>query len=156
MLLVTPQASVSFLPNMIPGTPTYPAPAAFTPGPERWVSNQHETAPKAMCGSLATMGAPLTDFWGATTQLLLPMPSSGSPTTSPTASAPMRADGYEPVGTMLSSSASPVMNALRSGPLPSTRFANSGMAMMGRRPVRYQRNSCQMAAESTGDHASGS
>ena len=109
-----------------------------------------------MCGSLATIGEPLADLRPETTQLLLPIPSSGSPTTSPTGTSPVRDGGYEPLGTMLSSSASPVMKSSNSAPSPSVRFARSGMAMMGRRPVRYQRNSCQMATESSDVHSCGS
>ena len=88
MLLVRPQAVRSFLPNMMPGTPAYPAPTVLKPAPDRWTWYQHDTLPKAMWGSLASMGSPESESTPPITQLLLPSPSSGSLTTSPTLSPP--------------------------------------------------------------------
>ena len=86
-------------------------PVTLNEPPASVTSYQHDTAAKAMCGSLATSGLPVVDRDPAMTQLLLPTPSSGSPTAAPTGCVPTGAAGYDPGGRMLSSSASPSRNA---------------------------------------------
>src|SRR5260370_33539577 len=81
-------------------------PAAGRDPPQRCTSCQHDTAAKAMCGSLASSGLPVTDFAAEMTQLLLPWPSDGSLIEVPTGCSPERAPGYEPGGKIASASAS--------------------------------------------------
>src|SRR3990172_13229129 len=85
MLLVMPQATRGVRPKKTAGRPAYAVPATSNEPPERCASYQHETAPKAMWGSLATIGFPEAVRAPATTQLLLPRPSSGPPPAPPAA-----------------------------------------------------------------------
>src|SRR5262245_30869523 len=155
MLFVIPQATCSFLPNMTAGIPAYAIPATLNEPPRKWISCQHETAPNAMCGSLATIGLPDKVLAPETTQLLLPCPSAGSLIDTPTGCVPQRFDGYDPGGRIASASASACRKASYRGPEPRIRLASSGMTITGNRPVRYQRNSPAIASESWGRHASG-
>ena len=66
--------------------------------PVRVTSYQQDTAAKAMCGSLAIIGAPVADRDPAITQLLLPTPSEGSEIAWPTGSVRARAGGPESGG----------------------------------------------------------
>src|SRR5690242_7979849 len=129
-------------------------PATLNEPPQRCTSYQHDTAAKAMCGSLANSGLPLAVRAPETTQLLLPSPELGSP--------PLPDDVklagpgmYEPRGKMLSSSASASWKARCLKPSPSSRRISSGTTITGKRPVRYQRNSPSIARQSTGDQGSG-
>src|SRR5262249_60836121 len=102
----------------------YAIPATLNDPPHRWTSCQHETAAKAMCGSLATIGLPVSALAPETTQLLLPCPSAGSLMETPTGCVPQRAAGYEPRGKIDSSSASACRKASYNGPDPRTRLAS--------------------------------
>src|SRR5579872_7193894 len=102
MLLVIPQATFSFLPMMIAGIPIYAVPATLNDPPHKCTSCQHETAAKAMCGSLASIGLPASALAPVTTQLLLPCPSVGSLIDTPTGCVPPRAEGYDPAGRIAS------------------------------------------------------
>src|SRR3990170_3656650 len=111
MLLVMPQATRGVRPKKTAGSPAYAVPATSNEPPERCASYQHETAPKAMWGSLATIGLPDAVRVPATTQLLLPRPSSGSPpapaATRPPGSTPHPRAGQAPGGPTLPPSAAP-------------------------------------------------
>src|SRR5262249_29128544 len=111
MLLVQPQATRSVRPNITAGMPTYAMPAALIDPPHRCTSYQHETASKAMCGSLASSGLPVAVVVPLATQLLLPVAPSGSPAAVPIGCVPERDFGYESGGKMLSSSHSHCRNA---------------------------------------------
>ena len=63
-------------------------PVTLNEPPARVTSYQHDTAAKAMCGSLATIGLPVVDRDPAITQLLLPTPSEASATVAPTGRVP--------------------------------------------------------------------
>src|SRR5437773_2252222 len=72
------------------GRPAKPVPATLNEPPHKCDSYQQPVLPKAMCGSLANSGRPVAECLPSTSQLLLPAPSSGSPTTSPTRSPALR------------------------------------------------------------------
>src|SRR5262249_51577475 len=77
-------------------------PATLNDPPRRWISCQIETAPKGTWGSLATIGLPVVVRLAASTQLLLPWPSSPPPL--PPAPSPRRRGGAEEVFLPLSAS----------------------------------------------------
>src|SRR5260221_10333187 len=105
------------------GIRAYQFPATLNDPPKRCTSCQHDTAAKAMCGSLATIGFPPSALVPETTQLLLPCPSAGSLMETPTGCFPARCAGYEPAGRIASASALAVRKASYKGPAPSGRLA---------------------------------
>ena len=72
--LVTPQATSSLNPIIIPGIPAKDTPILLTLGVCIWSIYQMEGKVKDRCGSLQRMGFPLFVFLPETAQLLEPMP----------------------------------------------------------------------------------
>ena len=83
MLFVILQPTPSVRPNISAGIPTYAIPATSYSGHFNLASYQLELASIAMCGSDATIGAPLAERVPDTAQLLLPFPSFGGVNVSP-------------------------------------------------------------------------
>src|SRR5699024_4074047 len=79
---VTPQARSSLCPNIMPGTPEKITPATFISLDCKLISYQIDGVDSPKCGSSARSGLPEAVLSPSTTQLLLPLNSSGRITSS--------------------------------------------------------------------------
>src|SRR5699024_12241268 len=81
-VFVTPQATSSLCPNIMPGTPAKITPATFISLDCNLISYQIDGVVSPKCGSSARSGLREAVLSPSTTQLLLPLNSSGRTTSS--------------------------------------------------------------------------